>query len=135
MKFIVRDTDYAVRALVFMARSSKKEGKDIITVDDIVKELNLPERFMRKILQHLAKEKILISYKGKDGGFSFLKSPDQIRLTDIIEIFQGKVDITNCLLKGRVCPDVKRCILRKRLKDIGSSLNRELKEITIGSLL
>ncbi len=135
MKFIIRDTDYAVRTLVFMARSAKKEGKDIITVDDIVEELNLPERFMRKILQRLAKEKILVSYKGKDGGFSFLKSPGQIRLTDIIEIFQGKVDITNCLLKGRVCPDVKRCILRKRLKDIGSSLNRELKKITIGSLL
>jgi len=134
MRFIIRDTDYAMQALVFMAHASRK-GKDVVTVDEIVDELNLPERFMRKILQRLAKKEILSSYKGKDGGFSFAKPPGQICLTDIIEIFQGKVDITNCLLKGRICPNVKRCALRKRLKGVGLSVNRELRNIIVESLL
>ncbi len=132
MNFISRDTDYAVRALVYMAGATKKGG--IITVDEIVEEEELPERFLRRLLQKLVKEKILRSYKGKEGGFSFLKSPEEIKLTDVIKVFQGEVKLTNCFLKGRVCPERKRCALRKKLTKIGNSVNRELENITIASL-
>ncbi|MDP8229699.1 MAG: Rrf2 family transcriptional regulator [Candidatus Gorgyraea atricola] len=132
MNFIARDTDYAIRALVFMARSSKS---DIITVDEIVKEERLPERFLRRILQELARKKVLRSHKGKRGGFSFQKSPSKIRLIDLIEIFQGKLDFTNCLLKGKICPNVKKCVLRKKLKGICLLVKQELEKITIASLL
>ncbi|MBU1007425.1 MAG: Rrf2 family transcriptional regulator [Candidatus Omnitrophica bacterium] len=131
MNFISRDTDYAVRALIFMAGVSKKE---IITVDEIVKKERLPERFLRRILQRLAKSGILTSHKGKKGGFSFFVPPAAIRLTDIMEIFQGKIDLTNCLLKSKVCPNVKKCPLRKKLKNLGQGLDTELKKITIVSL-
>ena len=131
MNFISRDTDYAVRALVFMAGFSKK---DIIAVDEIVEEEGLPERFLRRILQKLAREKIIRSHKGKKGGFSFLKSPAEIRLTDVIRVFQGSVDFTNCLLKGKICPNVKRCFLRNRLKAICFKDRKELEKITISSL-
>ncbi len=131
MRFIARDSDYAIRALLFIAGDTKTKT----TVDDIVKKLRLPERFLRRILQKLAKNKILSSYKGKDGGFSFLKSPEGVSLADIIDIFQGKLDITNCLLKGKACPNIKICALRKKIKNVGKSVNKEFKEITIASLL
>lgn len=131
MNFIARHTDYAVRALVFMANASEKE---INTVEEIVKEEGLPERFLRRILQRLAKKKILKSHKGKKGGFSFLKPPRNIKLIDLVEIFQGKMDFTNCLLKRRTCPNVKKCPLRKKLKTVCLSVSRELEKITIASL-
>ncbi len=131
MNFISRDTDYAVRALTFMAKVSKK---DVVTVDEIVEAEYLPERFLRRILQRLAKTKILSSHKGKKGGFSFLKRPSEIKLTDIIEVFQGNLELTNCLLKGRICPNVKTCPLRKRLRKMGQEVDKELKKINIGLL-
>ncbi len=131
MNFIARDTDYAMSALIFMAKTSK----DVLTVDEIVKERKLPERFLRRILQKLAKEGVLVSHKGKGGGFSFSKKPEDIKFTDIIEIFQGTIDLTNCLLQGKICPNVEKCALRKRLKKISRSLNKELESITIVSLL
>ena len=117
---------------MFMA---KNPGEGVITVDEIVQEEGLPERFLRRIVQELAKKGILVSRKGKKGGFSFLRSAGKIRLTDIIEIFQGKIDLTNCLLKGRVCPNVKRCALRRKLQSISKSVDKELRGITIASLL
>lgn len=135
MKFIVRNTDYAIRALVFMARQSIKQGKKVVTVGEIVQEEGLPGRFLRRILQTLAKRGVLVSNKGKKGGFSFLKTPAGIKLTDVMEIFQGKIDITNCLLKGRVCPNTRKCVLRKKLKDINGLVQGELGKITIVSLL
>ena len=134
MNFISRDTDYAIRALAYMAKMAKKK-KDVFTVDEIVKKEHLPERFLRRILQKLAKEGVLRSYKGKEGGFSLARSPRDIRLTDIIKVFQGEVDLTNCFLKGKICPDIKTCALRKKLKEIGRGLDRELKAVTIASLV
>lgn len=134
MNFISRDTDYAIRALVYMAKVAKKK-KDIFTVDEIVKEEDLPERFLRRILQKLAKKGVLRSYKGKEGGFSLAKLPKDIKFTDIIKVFQGEVDLTNCFLKGKICPNTRTCALRKKLKEIGRSLDRELKSITIASLV
>ncbi|MBU4149513.1 MAG: Rrf2 family transcriptional regulator [Candidatus Omnitrophica bacterium] len=135
MKFIVRDTDYAVRALVYMAKQSLRKNKKVFTVDEVVREEGLPGRFLRKLLQTLAKRGLLVSNKGKKGGFSFLKPPASIKLTDIMEVFQGRVDITNCLLKGRPCPNKKKCILRKTLKNINKLIQRELEKITVVSLL
>ena len=134
MKFISRHTDYAIRALIYMAKRHNQNKEGLVTVDDIVRDLNLPKKFTRRILQKLAQAKILNSYKGKDGGFSFLVAPDKIRLPRILKIFQGEIDITNCLLKGKVCPNKKKCKLREKLKAINLLVVRELDKITITSL-
>lgn len=134
MNFISRDTDYAVRALVYMTKASKKKNS-IVTVDEIIRKDGLPERFLRRILQRLAKNKILSSYKGKQGGFSFLKSPKNIKLTDVIKVFQGEVKFTNCLLKGSICPELKTCALRRKLNQIQRSVDKKLRNITITSLV
>ncbi len=134
MRFITRDTDYAIRSLIFMARATKKNPKRVITVDEIVKKDGLPERFLRRILQKLSKKKVLFSYKGKSGGFSFLIPPGKIKITEIIRIFQGEVNLTNCLLKSTICPDINKCVFRKRLKKINAIIVKELEQIKITSL-
>ena len=55
MKLITRDTDYAIRALCFIARFKKK----IVSVSELVKVLKIPRPFLRKILQTLNKKRIL----------------------------------------------------------------------------
>jgi Rrf2 family protein len=135
MRFITRDTDYAMRALIFMARIGKEKDRDIVTVDEIIKTQKLPRVFLRRLLQELAKNKILVSYKGKDGGFSFLMPPSKINVIHIIKIFQGEIDLTHCFLKTALCPNIKICAFRKRLKSINAMVNRELETLRISSLI
>lgn len=134
MRFITRDTDYALRALMFMSRALRQKNKKRVTVDDIVASEKLPKVFLRRILQRLAAKKVLLSYKGKSGGFSFLLPPEKISLVNIIGIFQGKVDLTNCFLKGRICPNRGACSIRKKMRVINSGVIRELAGINIESL-
>jgi len=134
MRFITRDTDYALRALVFMAGALRRKNKKIVTVEDIVKEEKLPRVFLRRILQKLAEKKILFSYKGKSGGFSFMTPPKKISLADVIVIFQGEIDLTNCFLKGQICPNRTRCKIRKKIKIINSGVIKKLDGITIEGL-
>lgn len=134
MRFVTRDTDYALRALIFMANALAQKKKKVVSVEDIVRSEKLPRVFLRRILQRLAEKKILLSYKGKAGGFSFLARPLDISLADIIRIFQGDIDLTNCILKGRPCPKRGLCGLRKKMKAVNSIVIKELEKITISSL-
>ena len=59
MKLITRDTDYAVRALIFII----KQKKEVISVNKLINNLKLPRPFLRKILQVLNKKGILNSAK------------------------------------------------------------------------
>jgi len=131
MKLITRDTDYALRAVCFIA---KYEGK-IIPVSKLAGELNVPQPFLRKILQVLSKKNVLKSVKGQGGGFLLNRRPKDIFLTDIMRIFQGKLNLNECSLKKLLCPEQKICPLRKKISKIEQYVLRELKAISIASLL
>ena len=82
MKLITRDTDYALRAICFLA--SNKKGH--FCVPKLVKKLGIPGPFLRKLLQVLHNKGILNSFKGKGGGFSLAKAPKDIFLVNIMHI-------------------------------------------------
>jgi Rrf2 family protein len=131
MKLITRNTDYALRALSFIA----KRGKEVVSVADLVKELKIPQPFLRKILQSLNKEGILKSYRGIGGGFLLVKPAEKVFLADLMEIFQGSFSLNECFLNKIICPNIKKCILRKRLNNIEKYVFSELKTVTVASLL
>ncbi|MDP8263866.1 MAG: Rrf2 family transcriptional regulator [Candidatus Aceula lacicola] len=130
MDLLNRDTDYAVRAIIFL---SKRKG-DLTSSLEIEKELGIPRPFLRKILQVLKKNKILESVKGNKGGFVLLKDSRKIFLSNVVEIFQGKIDFAQCLFKKKICPAISSCPLRKKIKGIESSVSSQLGKITIASL-
>jgi Rrf2 family protein len=131
MKLITRETDYAIRAITYMA---KHKGKRISVVE-LVKNLKVPRPFSRKILQLLDKKGLLKSYKGKGGGFILNAEPKKIFLLDLIRIFQGRFSLNECFLKKHACPHKKDCRLRKKIDKIQAYVIKELKTINIEYLL
>lgn len=131
MNLLNRDTDYAIRAIIFLFQ---RQG-NLTSSLDLEKDLGIPRPFLRKILQSLQKNKILESAKGNKGGFLLLKNPNKIFLSEIIEIFQGKIDFSQCLFKKKICPDVGTCPLRKEIKGIEKSVSSRLNKVTIASLM
>ena len=130
MKLITRNTDYALRAICYIAKQSK-----VVTVAELVKVLGVPRPFMRKILQRLSKEKVLESYKGQAGGFKLKISPKNIFVIQIMRIFQGQVGLSECFLKKSICPNRGKCILRKKIRVIENNALGQLKQINIASLI
>ncbi|MFH1269897.1 MAG: Rrf2 family transcriptional regulator [Candidatus Omnitrophota bacterium] len=131
MKLITRDTDYALRALCFISRRKK----EIISAAELVKELKIPRSFLRKLLQILNKKGVLKSYKGKGGGFLLAVPANKVFLVDLIEIFQGPLRLNECFFKKLSCPNRRTCVLKKRIGNIEKHVIRELRSITIASLL
>jgi Rrf2 family protein len=131
VKLITRDTDYAVRALCGIA----EQKQELISADQLVKSLEMPRPFLRKILQTLNKEGLLNSSKGKDGGFALAVSPGEITLTDVMKIFQGSIRLNECKFKKSDCPHINDCLLKKKIDEIEKEVIAKLKAITISSIL
>ena len=131
MKLITRDTDYAIRALCFISQSKEK----IVSVSSLVKELRIPQPFLRKILQVLNKKGILKSHKGVGGGFQLSTSANNIFLIDLIKTFQGPLSLNECFFKKKICPNRSICALKKKIDAIEKDMLRKLESISIASLL
>lgn len=131
---------YGIRAVIYLASQPLSAGKT--GIKKISNDLKLPTPFLAKILQQLAKQKILTSSKGPHGGFSLLKDSKKITLLDIVNSIDGYDTFTSCVMHNGTCEgvekDKKRCPLhqdyeksRKELIKLFS--NRTIHELVIKS--
>lgn len=131
MKLITRDTDYAIRALCYLAKNKMR----VVSASEMVRQLKIPRPFLRKILQALNKKKILKSCKGLGGGFILNVPIEDIVIIDLIKIFQGSLKINECFFKRSLCPNTKNCVLKKKIDNIEKYVISQLSDINLTSLL
>ncbi len=131
MRLINKDTDYAVKALICIARQD--EGR--VSASELARDLKIPYPFLRKILQILNAKRIVKSVKGKGGGFILARPPERIFLMDLIKALQGPVKLAECVLNPSACAGVRTCPLRKKILKLQKSFVAEVKSITLASLI
>jgi len=128
---------YGIRAIVYLA--SRYPEKDNIGIKQISADLGLPTPFLAKILQQLAKNKIISSTKGPNGGFSFLKKPESVTLFDIVRIIDGEDIFRNCIIHDGTCSDVRKskksCPVHDDYSKVRNDLIGLFKSKTIGELV
>jgi len=128
---------YGIRAVTYIA--SKQKAGEKIGIKQISEDLKLPTPFLAKILQLLAKQKILSSLKGPNGGFSLLKDPKDISIMDIIITIDGKDLFENCLLHNSTCKCVDEsklaCPLHKNYAAIRGNIIKLFKTNNIYDLV
>ena len=130
MKLITRNIHYAVKSLFYFTNNSSR----IISVNELVKKLNMRKAFLRRVLQALSKQGMLRSLKGAGGGFILNADPGKIRIIDIVNIFRLDTDIFSCLFEKDICPQPGKCLLMREMKKIESRLNDALMQLTIAKL-
>jgi Rrf2 family protein len=128
---------YGIRAITYIASQPKSIGK--IRIKKISEDLKLPTPFLAKILQLLAKQKILSSTKGPHGGFALLKDSKEITLLDIVSIIDGNDIFDNCIIQNRPCRcvDINKapCPIHDDYTKVRTNLNRLFSNKTIHSLV
>lgn len=131
MNFLARKTDYAVRALIYMAEKSPLR----ISTADLHRDLALPRSFMRGVLQTLQKAGYLESVKGQGGGFVLSKPVEAIYLNDLFVLFQGSLSMGDCLFRKKLCVCARSCPLRREIKEIEAFALERLQKAAIASLM
>lgn len=116
---------YALRAVVFITQQSELGNRH--GVKTIAKSIDSPEAFTGKILQKLAKNKIIHSVKGPYGGFTIEKQEAQnIAIGRVVDVMDGDEVYKGCGLGLRFCDASAPCSLHYKFATIRDNLKQML---------
>jgi Rrf2 family iron-sulfur cluster assembly transcriptional regulator len=124
---------YAIRAVIYLALHAGEEKK--IGIKQISKDLKIPTPFLGKILQTLAKQKLLSSTKGPHGGFGLGKPAEKIALIEIVDIIDGKDPFTKCMIRLEDCNEKEPCSAHKKYAEIRENLHTLFKNEKISDFV
>lgn len=101
---ISQKAKYAMRALVALARSGPGNTR---MIGDISREQAIPKKFLEQILLELKRAGIVMSLRGRAGGYGLLKSPEEITFGEVLRLIDGPIAPLPCLSKiaYRRCED------------------------------
>ncbi|HLF63158.1 MAG TPA: Rrf2 family transcriptional regulator [Saprospiraceae bacterium] len=128
-----RSTEYALRAIIYLAQKSSKEHK--IGITQLAEAIDSPKSFTAKILQKLTKDNVLISSAtGPNGGFYLSDEAKKKSLLYVLELLDDEIVISGCVLGLRECSETNPCPMHAQYKHIKPQLLHMLSHKTIGEL-
>lgn len=132
MELVRRNTDYALRAVVYLAG---RHNDCLVSAREVAQKADIPYQLACKLLQKLHKARLVESCMGPKGGFRLSRALSEINLLEIIMAIQGKVRLNRCLLGKNICPHQKSCKVRMKLAELESSINIYLGSITLNEIV
>lgn len=130
---ITRASEYAILSLIVLSKTSSP-----IDSETLSNQLSISKSFLAKILQALAKNGILKSFKGVNGGFSLLKEPKNITMLDIMSAVEGKAPaVFDCSPSIQDCPSEKAdiCSIWPFLNKLQGKIDTFLDELTLQDVI
>jgi len=124
---------YAIRAVIYLSLNASDGIK--LGIRQISKDLKIPTPFLGKILQTLAKHKILASTKGPHGGFGLGRKAEEIKLIDIVDIIDGEDIFKKCIIRLENCSETEPCSMHERYAIIRSQLHNLFQNQSISDLI
>jgi Rrf2 family transcriptional regulator, nitric oxide-sensitive transcriptional repressor len=88
-----------------------------------------------KVVQHLVHAGHLRAGRGRGGGLRLGRSPAEITVGEIVELFEGPVALLDCVTREGVCVIQPGCRLRTVLDRAGARLIAELRAVTLADLV
>ena len=123
--------DYGLMAVHFIA-SHGEEGA--VSAKRIAEEFHIPPERLAKILQRLAKKKLIESHNGPKGGYVLTRGPAEITVGQVVRALEGPVNVVSCMSEDDDCPQYARCNLRRPVAKIQASISQVLDSMTLAEL-
>lgn len=120
---------YAVNAVIYLSVHSSESNK--IGAKEIAEKLNIPLPFLSKLLQTLARKKVISSVKGPGGGFWLTDDEKQAPLITVVEHIDDINAFTMCSMSLKGCSEEKPCPIHYVIKPYKQELQKQLSENSI----
>lgn len=122
---------YAIRA---MSRLSMLRPDGYVLLDELCEGTDLPRHFVAKIFQDLVRKGLLLSAKGRGGGFALARPPGQIKLLEIVAAVDGTEDLDACVVGMAECDDTQPCPQHDQWAPIREQLKKFLVDTTLETM-
>ncbi|GAB4505697.1 MAG: Rrf2 family transcriptional regulator [Anaerolineales bacterium] len=129
---ITRQADYAVRAVLYLARMG---GNQRAATSSIAQEQSIPPSFLAKIISQLSIAGLLHTSRGARGGVMLARDPKDITLLEVIEAIDGPIMLNECVGDNSTCTFDENCPLRPVWCEAQNVLVARLKDTNFAQLL
>src|SRR3990172_228775 len=115
---ITRQADYAVRAVLYLAR----KGNQRAATSQVAQDQRIPPSFLAKIISQLSIAGLLNTSRGARGGVSLAREPKEISLLDVVEAIDGPILLNECVGSNKPCVFEKDCLVHPIWLEVQQSL-------------
>jgi len=129
---ITRQADYAVRAVLYLARLGNTQRAATSTV---AQEQRIPPSFLAKIISQLSIAGLLHTSRGARGGVTLAREPKDISLLEVVEAIDGPIQLNECVGETGVCTFDDDCPLRPVWCEAQDELVQRLKKTNFAQLM
>lgn len=129
---ITRQADYALRAMVYLARLSPNQRA---STSQIAEEQHIPPSFLAKIIFQLSIAGLIHTSRGARGGVTLARPPEEITVLDVVEAIDGPIALNECTSPSGVCMFGEDCPMKPIWCDTQKELIDRLRRTTFAQAL
>jgi len=123
--------DYGLMAIHYIAAHDEQGA---VSAKRIAEEFGIPPELLAKILQQLAKQRLIVSQNGPKGGYALARGPAEITVGQVVRALEGPINIVGCL-EDSDCPQMERCNLRRPVQKIQAAISQLLDTMSLAELV
>ena len=128
---------YALQALSYLAAHHKESTP--VMIGTIARERNIPIKFLEAILCELKNNEILVSIRGRNGGYLLAVPPQSVNLAKIIRIIDGPIALLSCVSLNfyKACANCNpdRCGINPVMAEVRDATLRILEKRTLKDIM
>ena len=129
---MTRAGEYAVRIILYL---SKQDAGAVSNRKQIARRMDIPDQFLSKIAQQLARAGFIEIVQGAKGGLRLVVSPEKLTLLDVVETVVGEIFLNDCLMRPESCSRSNACAVHTVWEKARHQLRETLREATFARLL
>ena len=124
-------TDYAIVILAHLARSPGTQ-----TAHELAESSRVPLPTVSKLAKELSKAGLVISHRGRNGGYGLARPADQISVAEIVEALEGPIALTECARPGGKtdCDIEDTCLARASWDPVSRAIETALRGLPLSSI-
>ena len=129
---LTRAGEYAVRCVLYL---TAQEGGEVVRRQEIAQNMDIPNQFLGKIVQQLARSGIIEIIQGSKGGYRLLVPPERLSLLDVVEAVTGEIFLNDCVLRPDSCLRSNGCSVHRVWEKARNQLRDTLRKARFDKLL
>ncbi len=125
----------AATSALYLVGYYASQGRGVlVTAEEVAQVYGLSSHSVARVALGLAKARILMSHRGRGGGFSLEKDPKEISLLEVIEAVDGPILPYECMLKRGACDAQPSCGVFSAIHKATKKMRDVLESISIASI-
>ncbi len=123
---------YGTRMLVDLAQHYD-EGP--VQAGEIAKRQDISVKYLEQLIIPLKAANFIKSVRGPKGGHLLAQSPDDITIGQIVEVLEGRIDLSGCVEDADVCERSADCLTRGIWESATKVMYDKLNSITLSDVI